>query len=151
MKNFFKHPIEWKMSACAVFTAAIFIYLSFCLVYDIREVSTGVLWGLFWVSAASSLIQAVCFSEWIIKKLRYTWRSLLFVLLFLPLLSFAAWKTHWFPTGQTGAWVMFIGVFFFVFAVMTVGFDIYFRVTGRKYDGLIGRYRKEKEEEEMND
>ena len=46
---------------------------------------------------------------------------------------------------------MFIGVFFFVFAVMTVGFDIYFRVTGRKYDGLIGRYRKEKEEEEMND
>ena len=80
MKNFFKHLIEWKMSACAVFTAAIFIYLSFCLVYDIREVSTGVLWGLFWVSAASSLIQAVCFSEWIIKKLRYTWRSLLFVL-----------------------------------------------------------------------
>ena len=79
MKNFFKHLIEWKMSACAVFTAAIFIYLSFCLVYDIREVSTGVLWGLFWVSAASSLIQAVCFSEWIIKKLRYTWRSLLFV------------------------------------------------------------------------
>ena len=38
---------------------------------------------------------------------------------------------------------MFVGVFFAVFLVMTLGFDIYFRLTGRKYDGLLGRYRKE--------
>ena len=30
---------------------------------------------------------------------------------------------------------------------MTVGFDIYFQFTGRKYDGLIGQYRRKKEEE----
>ena len=42
---------------------------------------------------------------------------------------------------------MFIGIFFLIFLVMTVGFEIYFRITGRKYDGLIGQYRKQKENE----
>ncbi len=148
MKKFFKGLMEWKMSACVLFTAAMFIYLFFCLIYGNREVPTATLWGLFWVSAASSLIQAVCFSDWVIKKMRYTWRSLLFVLLFLPVLAFAAWKAAWFPTDQAGAWALFIGIFFLIFAAMTVGFDIYFWITGRKYDGLIGQYRKKKEEEE---
>lgn len=150
MKNFFKGLIEWKMSACVLFTAAIFFYLFFCLIYDNREVPTAILWGLFWVSAAGSLIQSICFSEWIIKKMRYTWRSLLFVLLFFPALAFTAWNTKWFPADRAGAWIMFIVVFFLIFIVMTVGFDIYFRVTGRKYDGLIGQYRKIKEEEDKN-
>lgn len=147
MKKFLKGLVAWKMSACAIFTAAVFLYLVFCLIYDTREVSTAMLWGLFWVSAAGSLFQAVCFSNWLIKKLRYTWRSLLFVLLFLPVLALAAWKTGWFPTDQVEAWAMFIGIFFLIFLVMTVGFEIYFRITGRKYDGLIGQYRKQKEKE----
>ncbi len=148
MKKCFKGLIECKLSACAMFTAAIFLYLCFCLVYDTREVSTALLWGLFWVSAAGALLQSLCFSDWIIKKMRYTWRSLLFVLLFLPVLSIAAWKTEWFPTDRSGAWIMFIAIFFLIFLVMTVGFDIYFQVTGRKYDGLIGQYRRKKEEDE---
>lgn len=148
MKHFFKGLMEWKLSVCALFTASTFIYLVFCLIYGQREVSTAMLWGLFWVSAAASLIQAVCFSDWIIKKLRYTWRSLLFVLLFLPVLTLAAWKNRWFPMDQAGAWAMFIGVFFLIFLGMTVGFDIYFQIAGRKYDGWIGQYRKKKEEDE---
>ena len=68
MKEFLKGLVRWKTSACMIFTAAIFIYLFFCLIYGTREVSTAMLWGLFWVSAAGSLIQAVCFSDWLIKK-----------------------------------------------------------------------------------
>lgn len=146
MKKFLKGVVEWKTSACMIFTAAVFIYLFFCLIYGTREVPASMLWGLFWVSAAGSLIQAVCFSDWIIKKMRYTWRSILFVALFLPLLSLAAWRLDWFPTQRAGAWAIFIGVFFLIFIVMTVGFEIFFRLTGRKYDGLIGQYRKEREE-----
>ncbi len=147
MKRFMKGLIECKLSACAMFTAAMFLYLFFCLIYGVAQVSTAQLWGLFWMSAAGSLIQAACFSDWLIKKLRYTWRSLLFVALFLPVLAFGAWKLEWFPMDKTGAWALFIGIFFLIFLVMTVGFDIYFQVTGRKYDGLIGQYRKQKEDE----
>lgn len=148
MKRFFKGVMEWKTSACFLFTAAVFIYLVFCLVYGTRQVSTAVLWSLFWAGAAGSLIQAVCFSDWIIRKMRYTWRSLLFVALFLPALTLIAWKGRWFPVEEAGAWAMFIGIFFLFFVLMTMGFDIYFRITGRKYDGMIGQYRREKEERE---
>lgn len=147
MKAFMKGLIQCKLSACAIFTAAVFLYLCFCLVYNTREVSTALLWGLFWVSVAGALFQAVCFSDWIIKRLRYTWRSMLFVLLYLPTLSVAAWKTQWFPADRAEAWGTFIGLFFLIFLVMTVGFDLYFQATGRKYDGLIGQYRRQKEEE----
>lgn len=147
MKRFLKGVVAWKTSACMIFTAAVFIYLVFCLIYDTREVSAVMLWGLLGVSVAGSLIQALCFSDWIIKKLRYTWRSLLFVLLFLPMLTLAAWKLEWFPMDESGAWLLFIGIFFLIFLAMTLGFEIYFRITGRKYDGLIGQYRKQKEDE----
>ena len=146
MKRFLKGVVAWKTSACMVFTAAMFFYLFFCLVYGTRQVSTAMLWTLFWASAVSSLLQAVCFSDWIIKKMRYTRRSLLFVVLFLPVLTLIAWKGEWFPVERAGAWAMFIGMFFLIFIAMTIGFDIYFRVTGRKYDGLLGQYRREKEE-----
>ena len=147
MKKFLRGVVEWKLSACAIFTAAMFFYLFFCFLYGTRQVDTRTLWGLFWASAAGSLCQAVCFSDWIIKKLRYAWRSLLFVLLFLPALSLIAWRTGWFPADQAGAWALFTGIFFLIFLVMTVGFDVYFQFTGRKYDGLIGQYRRKKEEE----
>lgn len=146
MKQFLKGVVAWKTSLCMTFTAAIFIYLIFSLIFDNHQVSTATLWTLFFACAAASLIQAVCFSTWIIKKMRYTLRSLLFVALFLPALTLAAWKGEWFPMEEAGAWAMFIGMFFLIFVVMTIGFDIYFRITGRKYDGLLGQYRKEKED-----
>ena len=146
MKQFFKGVMEWKSSVCYLYTGAMVIYLFFCTVFRNNEISLTMLWTLFAVSVAATLIQGVCFSNWIFKKLRYTWRSVLFVVLFLPLLTLFAWKAEWFPMEQTGAWAMFIGMFFLIFIVMTIGFDIYFRLTGRKYDGMIGQYRKEKEE-----
>ena len=62
--------------------------------------------------------------------------------------SLDAWKGQWFPTENGGSWVIFVGTFFGTFILMTIGFDIYFRITGRKYDGLLGQYRREKEENE---
>jgi len=29
---------------------------------------------------------------------------------------------------------------------MIIGFEIYYRAVGKKYDGLLGQYRKQKEE-----
>lgn len=148
MKRFLKSVMEWKTSVCFLYTAAMVIYLFFCTVFNYRQISLTMLWTLLAVSLISTLIQEICFSNWIIKKMRYTMRCLLFVALFLPLLSLAAWLMKWFPTEQPGAWGMFIGIFFLIFIVLTVGFDIYFQATGRKYDGLVGQYRRQKEEED---
>ena len=125
-----------------------FIYLFFSTIFNHQQISLVMLWTLFAVSVAATLIQGVCFSDWIFKKLRYTWRSLLFIVLFLPTLTLTTWKAKWFPMEQAGSWAVFIGMFFLIFIVMTIGFDIYFRFTGRKYDGMLGQYRKQKEESE---
>lgn len=146
MKKFMDSVMKWKTSACLLYTGSMVIYLFFCLVFDNREVSTAMLWMLLLSCVFGSLIQGICFSNWMIKKMRYTLRSILFVALFLPVLSLIAWKGQWFPTENWESWVIFIGTFFGIFIVMTIGFDIYFRITGRKYDGLLGQYRREKEE-----
>lgn len=146
MKDFFRGVMKLKTGTCFLYTGTMVIYLFFCLVFDNREVSTTLLWTLLLASVAGTLIQAVCFTDWLIKKMRYTLRSLLFVVLFFPMLSVLAWKADWFPAQEVGAWVTFTASFFAIFLVMTIGFDVYFRLTGRKYDGLLGQYRREREE-----
>lgn len=148
MKRLLNGVVKWKTSACLLYTSIMTIYLFFCTVFGNRQVSLTILWTLLVVSLAAALLQGLCFSDWVIKKMRYTWRSLLFVALFFPLLSFVAWKAEWFPTGQLGYWALFSVIFFLIFAVLTVGIHFYYQAAGRKYDGLVGQYRRQKEEEE---
>jgi len=146
MKDFLKGVMKWKTGVCVMYTGCIMIYLFFSLMFGNREISTAQLWSLLLVSVLGTLIQAVCYSDWIIKKMRYTRRCLLFCTLFLPTLSVLGWKAQWFPADSLEGWALFVAIFFAIFIVMTIGFDIYFRLTGRKYDGLLGRYRKQEEE-----
>ena len=69
MKDFFDGVMKWKTGTCLLYTGAMVIYLFFCLVFNNREVSTTLLWTLLLASAAGTLIQAVCFTDWLIKRL----------------------------------------------------------------------------------
>ena len=147
MKKFLEGVMQWKSAMCFLYTGTMVIYLFFCQVFGSREVSLTMLWSLLLVCAMGTLVQGVCFSDWVFKRMRYVWRGLLFCLLYLPVLAVVGWKAQWFPMDNLGSWAVFIGMFFVIFLGMTVGFDVYFRLTGRKYDGLLGRYRKEKREQ----
>ena len=48
----------------------------------------------------------------------------------------------WFPTDQLGAWVLFGVIFVVIFAAITAGIELYFRLSGRKYDDRLDWYRK---------
>ena len=143
MKRFFQNVLEWKVSASLLYTGSVLLYLAACLLLRKTQVETSMLWTLLLVCALGSLVQGICFTDWIFKKLRYTWRLVLFCLLFLPLLAVVAWAFQWFPM-EKGSWLRFIGIFFAIFAAMTAGFEMYYRLTGRKYDGLLGQYRRDK-------
>lgn len=147
MKKFLKAVLEWKTAASLLYLGAMVVYLVCCAVFQKTLVETSMLWTLLMVCAAGSLLQGLCFTDWVLKKLRYTWRLALFCVLFLPLLAFVAWVGHWFPM-QRRAWLGFLGIFLAVFAAMTAGFEMYYRMTGRKYDGLLGQYRREKERQD---
>ncbi|MEG1926375.1 MAG: DUF3021 family protein, partial [Ruthenibacterium sp.] len=94
-----------------------------------------------------AFLQAAFFSDWIFHRLSYTLRILLFVALYLPILMLCAAFCKWFPLGNALSWLIFSGIFILIFAGMTIGFEVYYRVQGKKYDGLLGQYRKQKEDE----
>jgi len=137
----------WLSGASIMFTSTVVIYLAFCLHYGQKLMEISLLWTFLLVSVLGALAQWICFTELLFKKMRYTLRLALFVLFFYPLLSLVAWKGKWFPM-TADSWLMFTGLFLGIFAAMTAGFEIYYRTAGRKYDGILGQYRREKNENE---
>ena len=65
MKRFVEGILKWKTAACLMYTATMVIYLVFCLVFGNREVSTAMLWMLLLSCVCATLIQGICFSNWI--------------------------------------------------------------------------------------
>lgn len=145
-KKFLIKTLEWKTWACIMFTATVVIYLVFSYAFGVKEISLFTLLGLLIVSAACSFIQFLCFTDNIIKKMKYSLRSLLFVALFLPALAVCGYVFKWFPVFDNWSWVLFIAIFIAFFAVFTICFEIFFKLTGRKYDGFLGQYKKQQEE-----
>ncbi len=149
MKRFLKGVVEWKNHACMVFTAAVCIYTAIAWLYGERSVGMEILLELLAVSAVSVLLQGIAFSEdWLIRNMAYTKRMLLFVVMFLPVLALAAWAFGWFPADNLMSWGIFLLIFFVIFAAMTAGFEILYRVTGKKYGGLLGQRQKKHGQDE---
>lgn len=72
MKKLMQFVLEWKTSASLFFTASVSVYLLFSLWKGFQQTPVATLWGLLFMSLAGSLFQALCFSSWVFKKLRYT-------------------------------------------------------------------------------
>lgn len=146
MKRFLRFVMEWKTWACLMFTGTMALYLVICLALGERAAPVSTLWSLLLVSALGTLLQCLCFTELVIRRMRYTGRLALFFLLFLPALSAVAWAFRWFP-GEAGSWLVFLGIFLAVFLVMTLGFELRFWADGKRYDGILGQYRRQREQD----
>ncbi len=145
MKQFLRFVVEWKTAAALSYTAAVVIYTVVSLALGGEAVSIRVLLSLLLICAVGSAVQYLCFTDHVLKSMRYTRRTLLFLALFFPLLAGTAWLFRWFPVEQAGAWLTFAASFAIAFMVFTLGFELFYRAAGRKYDGLLGQYRREKE------
>ncbi len=88
-----------------------------------------------------SLLQYIFFSGQVLKRPSYFLRLAVFCGLTLALCCGFAWAFRWFPLENAGAWASFAVIFFLAFLVFTLGFEIYFRAVGKKYDALLGRWR----------
>lgn len=144
MKGFLTAVMEWKAHVSLVYTASMFLYMVFLWLFRASP-DLLTMFSLFLVSVLASFIQFLAFTEHIIKRLRYSLRLVLFVALFLPALTGCAVLCRWFPTDRPGAWFLFLGIFLGIFLVFTAGFELYYHLTGRKYDGILGQYKKQRE------
>lgn len=147
MKKFMKCVLEWKTGVSLAFTASMLIYVVIALLMGEKQIEVTAVFAMLLLCMTGTFVQYLCFTDNIIKNMRYTRRLMLFGALFMPLLTGIAVAFGWFPTQKRGAWLLFLVLALAVFAAMTLGFEMYFRVAGRKYDGLLGQYRKEHEGE----
>ncbi len=144
MKKFMEGVMVWKTAASLMFTGCVILCAIIALIAGESAVSVSTLASMLIVSSLGSLLQFIAFTDRVIKKLRYSARLLIFALPFLALLAANAYLFRWFSP-ESGYWLTFILIFLAVFAAMSVGFEIYYKAMGKKYDGLLGQYRKQKE------
>lgn len=142
MKNFFEIVIALKERAALCYTDAMFFYIFFLLVYGQQTADVPTLISLMLVSIAAGSLQLVAFSSLVIKKLSYSWRLLVFALPFFAILTGVAVAFDWFPTQSAGAWAGFVLIFLAIFAVITGGFEMYYRLSGKRYDSRLDWYRR---------
>lgn len=142
MKRFLEGVIAWKTYACMMFTGSVMVFWAAAYFLGWDGISLGALLQLLLLSVIGSLLQGIMFTEWLIKSMAYPARLLIFAVVFLAVLSVFAWKGKWFPAGEFGSWLVFAGIFLGIFAAMTAGYEIYFRLAGKRYDGLLGERQK---------
>ncbi len=142
MKKFIGFLTEFKTWLCLCFTASMVIYTVCSLLFGNKTIECKAVFQLLGIAAGITLLQYLCFTEVIFKKLRYSLRMLIFLAPTLGLLSLFAAVFHWFPLDRLGAWAVFLLAGFLIFAAISAGFEIYFWAAGKKYDGLLGEYRK---------
>lgn len=143
MKKFMTGVLQWKTGASLAFTACMLIYVVIVLLTGDTQIEIRAVFAMLLLCLTGTFVQFLCFTDNIIHNMRYTRRLLLFGVLFIPVLTVIALAFGWFPSHKPGAWLLFLGLALAVFAAMTLGFEMYYRIAGRKYDGLLGQYRKE--------
>ena len=142
MKKFFQVCTSIKELTALCYTAAMCFYMFFLWVFKQEDASLSMLFSLLLVCMAAGTMQVAAFSDLLFKKLAYGWRLMVFVVPFGAVLTATAVICGWFPTDQTAAWVMF-GVFFvLIFVAITGGIELYYRLSGRKWNDRLDWYRR---------
>lgn len=142
MKRFLEGVLEWKSYVCMMFTGSVMVFWLAACILRWEGIPLTVLAQLLLLSIIGSLLQGLMFTEWVFKTMAYPVRLLMFAVIFITVLSVFAWKGQWFPTEKFGSWLVFAGIFLVIFVIMTAGYEIYFRIAGKKYDGLLGKRQK---------
>lgn len=150
MKQFMQNMMQWKTYASLMFTGVTMVHTLIQLFFGNRSIDPMVIISILIVSALGALIQYVAFTDVVLKNVKYAIRLIIFAIPFFLLLLGAALLFNWIPgTMDTGYIISFTVIFIIVFTGMTIGFEIYFRITEKKYEGLIGQYRKKNGKEPL--
>lgn len=147
MKKLLEAVIAIKERTALIYTASMCFYMFFLFVFKQESAPLPILFSLLLVSAAAGAMQLVAFSSLVIKKLAYGWRVVVFVVPFGAVLTAFAVGFHWFPTENAGAWLTFAAIFIVIFLAITAGIELYYRLSGRKYDDRLDWYRRNKGED----
>ncbi len=147
MKKFTETLIAIKSAAAFIFVGQVMVYVVVMMISGYANtVPFSFIWQALAISLITALLQYVFFDDRVIKRMRYSLRIVLFAIPLLAFLSAFAFIGRWFPVEKAGAWLLFAVIFLVVLAVTTVVFEIYYRITGKKYTDRLQSFRSSQDE-----
>lgn len=142
MKKYLRYMIPVKTYICYIFTISMFIFLIIGGCAGTKTMAMGFILQLLILSMIAGFLQSLVFSDLLFKKMRYGTRIIIFLIPYLGIFSAFSIIFKWFPVANILSWIIFLAIFIFCAAVITGGFELYFRITGQKYDDLLKAYKK---------
>ncbi|MDE6625214.1 MAG: hypothetical protein K2K56_02455 [Lachnospiraceae bacterium] len=142
-KNSILTYVKYVLMYMAVeFTMCMTVCVVVWKIAGMTEMKINTIFSLMLVCLFMSFMQSIAFTELWIKKMHYGLRMMIFAFPSLAFMSLIAWKFQWFPTAEMASWLIFVGIFIACFIISAILYEIYFRMTGKKYDGLLGEYHR---------
>lgn len=141
MKKFLRFVGELKQWGCLSFTGALCVYMFIDWLYGGESIRYSLVVQLLAMCGIITLLQYVFFSGQVLRRISYWLRLVIFCGLIFGVCGAFAWTFHWFPMDNPGAWLWFVAIFFVAFVLLSLGFEVYFRIIGRRYDEALGRRR----------
>lgn len=143
MKRFLRLVGEIKTWGCLSFTGAICVNAFMDTIWGDGVMECATVYQMLALCGIITVLQYVFFSGQVVKRLGYAVRMVLFCVPTFAVCAAFAWFFGWVPMENGGTWGLFTVIFFVVFAVLCVGFEICFRIMGKRYDDALGRSREE--------
>lgn len=137
MKRFISYALSMKTNACYIFTAIMMFYAMGSVIWTGAPLSGLVILEVLLLSFFCGVVQVLVFSDLLFKRMGQGPRTFVLGLTLLVLVTGFALLCGWFPADQAAAWISFLSIFLLVFVGLTVGFEIVFRLTGRRYTSLL--------------
>lgn len=144
MKSFFEGLLEWKTMAALMFSASTIACMAVLLYLGEIFIPIYMLIALLALTVIGTFLHFLAFTDHIIKKVHFMVRIIVLAIPFTILVIASSWLLQMVVFGDMMHWAMFAGIIMIIFVGGTVSFEIYYHMMGKKYDGLLGLYRKEK-------
>lgn len=141
MKRFSEIVIQVKTIACIIFTAIALVFTLAGLLLGIQAVSIWRVPQIALLSFFFALLYFICFSNLLFKKLSYFKRVFMMAGPLFLIQTLCIWLFGWFNFSNLRALGVYCGIFVLCLVGCMVGFYVYYRFTGRRYDGLLEEYR----------
>lgn len=132
------------LSVCVFFTITMLVSTIMGYVFAGPSYGLNITVSIFAATATLAVLQALWFTETVVKHLAYPLRIVGFGLSAFPPLAVCAWLSQWLPADIPGVWISFAVTYLIILAGATAAYTAYYRKVAGSYDEALKRYHNPK-------
>ena len=128
---------------CIGFTIFILMSMIFGMIFADEQAKQGILycWTIAGAMLAAVIMQLIFFTPFVIRRMSYVVRTVLFGLCFYVVLAALAVAFNWFPADMPAAWISFTVIYLVILALSTVVFTAFYRREMKQLNEKLVEYK----------